>query len=65
MLASMALHDPERAAKMAKSFQKQLPAKIATTPWTVAINCISKDGGEVIDYLASEFLSTWIMDEQD
>jgi protocatechuate 3,4-dioxygenase beta subunit len=67
-IAALAIHDPERAVEMAKTIHEKTPAQFRNgipKLWAVAAGCLAREGGARIDYMADEFLFTWILGEED
>ena len=67
-MAAVALHDPRRAIDMVKTFHEKTPEKRRRNipiPWTIVAGCLARDGNETVDFLATEFLFTWILGEED
>ena len=67
-MAAVALHDPQRAIEMVKTFHQKIPEQrrhVIPAPWTIVAGCLAREGNETVDFLATEFLFTWIPGEED
>ncbi len=65
-MAAVALHDPQRAIKMVKTFHEKTPAKLRSSnprPWAVVAGCLARDGDKILDFLATELRFTRIRGE--